>query len=131
MQNAQTEGYLSPEHKKTFTLAVGILGGLFFLAQFAVPFIIMLVAMPSMMFSGAMSVREAHPSHGAYWQGKLWYPEAEVSFDKTKKSSAPHLTALSLSQLPGPQQINAIPFESPWLLAGTDRLWVSALKELL
>ena len=128
MQNAQREGHLSPEHKKTFTLAGGILGGLFFLAQFAVHFIIMLVAMPSMMFSGAMSVREAHPSHGAYWQGKLWYPEAEVSFDKIKKSSAPHLTALSLSQLPGPQQVTAIPFESPWLLAGTDRLWVIGSK---
>ena len=57
MQKAETEGYLSPENKKTFTIAVGILGGLFFLAQFVVPFIIMLVAMPSMMFSGAMSVR--------------------------------------------------------------------------
>ena len=128
MQSAQTEGYLSPEHKKTFTLAVGILGGLFFLAQFVLPFIIMLVAMPSMMFSGAMSVMEAHPSHGAYWKSKLWYPETEVNFDKTKKSSGPHLRALSLSQLPGPQQMTDIPFGSPWLLAGTDRLWVIGPK---
>jgi hypothetical protein len=27
-----------------------------------------------------------------------------------------------------PQQITAIPFESPWLLAGTDRLWVIGSK---
>lgn len=126
-QNSETGGYLSSEHKQTFTVTVGILGVLFFLAQFAVPLITML-AMPSMMFSRVLTVRETHPSHGAYWQGKVWYPEAEVGFDKTKKASASYLTALSFLQQPGPQQMSAIPFESPWLLAGTDRLWVIGAK---
>jgi len=31
-QNAEAGGYLSPEHKKTFTMTVGILQALLFLA---------------------------------------------------------------------------------------------------
>ena len=92
-QTLEAPGYRSKEHKKTFTIAVGILGAVFLLAQFIVPFVIMIVAMPTFMVSGIFSMKEANPARSDYWNGRVWYPEAQVNFDASS-GTVPHLKAL-------------------------------------
>jgi hypothetical protein len=57
-QEPCVHGYLSAQHKKTFTITVGILGAVFFIAQFIVAFIVMVTTMPSTM---APRLDVAHP----------------------------------------------------------------------
>lgn len=56
-QEPCVHGYLSAQHKKTFTITVGILGAVFFVAQFIMPFIVMVIAMPTMMATGVVAKR--------------------------------------------------------------------------
>lgn len=120
-------GYLSAEHKKTFTITVGILGAVFFVAQFVIPFIVMIVAMPAMMATSVMSMKNARPSHGAYWEGKVWYPQEQVVPGRTEKTAAT-LMALPADPSKAPEHAADIPYGSPRLLADEDRLWVIASR---
>lgn len=120
-------GYLSAEHKKTFTITVGILGAVFFLAQFIIPIIVMMIAMPAMMATGVMSMKEARPGHGAYWAGKVWYPQEQVVPGGAETPDAA-LMALPAGPSKTPDHAADIPFHKPRLLADSDRLWVIAAK---
>jgi len=128
---SQTEpcqhGYLSAEHKKTFTLTVGILGAVFFLAQFIIPFAVMLIAMPAMMSTSVMNMKDARPGYGAYWQGKVWYPQEQVTPNRTERTAAA-LMALPADPLKVPEHAADIPYGSARLLADGDRLWVIASR---
>ena len=42
------KGYLSEEDKRKFTITAGILGAVFFILQFVLPPMLMIVAMPGM-----------------------------------------------------------------------------------
>lgn len=127
VQGPCLHGYLSPEHKKTFTITVGILGAVFFAAQFVLPFIVVLVAMPAMIGSGVMSIKDARPEHGAYWAGKIWYPQAQVLRDKSQPTTA-SLMALPSGPSKDPEHAAEIPLGRPRLLADRDKLWVIASR---
>jgi uncharacterized RDD family membrane protein YckC len=118
-----TAGYLSEFNKRKFTIAAGIIGAIFFFAQFVVPMFLMMLAMPAMMLSGAFQFKIAHPERGAYWDNDIWYIETTQAFEMSGR------TLITLNALAGGEDaasnvVAAIPFEKSWLLAGSDVLWI-------
>jgi uncharacterized RDD family membrane protein YckC len=126
-QEPCVHGYLSAQHKKTFTITVGILGAVFFVAQFIIPFIVMVIAMPTMMTTGVVSMKNAQPAHGTYWAGKVWYPQYQITPEKSEPSTASLMT-LPANPSKKPEHVADLPLGLPWLLADQDRLWVIASK---
>jgi uncharacterized RDD family membrane protein YckC len=123
MENNMAAGYLSEHNKRKFTIAAGIIGGAFFFAQFIVPLIVMMAAMPAMMFSGDFQFKNAHPERGAYWDNTIWYIETIQTF---QPAAQPQIT---LNTLPDDTETDSnvvadIPFEDTWLLADDDILWI-------
>jgi uncharacterized RDD family membrane protein YckC len=119
----EPRGYLSEEHKRKFTITAGILGAAFFIIQFIIPPVLMLAIMPGMMFFGDSWMKHADPQRGAFWNNSIWY--VETSFP-VRPSSRDRVTLkkLNLDNKEGPETIAPLPIENPWLLAGTDRLWI-------
>ena len=123
MEKNMAAGYLSEDNKRKFTVVAGIIGGAFFFAQFIVPMIIMMAAVPTMMFSGSFQFKIAHPERSAYWDNTIWYLETSQSF---QPSVQPQIT---LNKLPDNTDTDSnvvadIPFEDSWLLADNDILWI-------
>jgi len=114
-------GYLSQEHKRKFTITVGILGAVFFIAQFIVPFAVMMIAMPFMSFS----MKEVQPQFGTQWDHAIWYLERAIVPGRAATSSA-RLKKIDLAGKKGPEAVCSLPMLEPWLLAGDDRLWIIA-----
>ena len=73
-------GYLSEEHKRKFTITAGIVGAIFFIGQFILPFVLMLAIMPGMMFFKDSWMGVAKPERGAFWNHRIWYSETSVPF---------------------------------------------------
>jgi uncharacterized RDD family membrane protein YckC len=120
-------GYLSPESKRRFTLVAGILGAVFFFAQFLLPMLAMfLLVMPTFLSSVA---KTAAVEDGALWRGELWFVERSTGLEWNESApnvrrSLRHVRLEDLASA-GP----AIPFElggseEPSLLAVGDRLWL-------
>jgi uncharacterized RDD family membrane protein YckC len=116
-------GYLSEEHKRKFTITAGILGAVFFIIQFILPFMIMLAIVPGMMFSQDSWIKIAKPERGAFWDNRIWYPEMSVSFKKPEENRF-ELKYLNVDSDEDPKDAGLSPIENPWLLAGADRLWI-------
>jgi uncharacterized RDD family membrane protein YckC len=114
-------GYLSQEHKRKFTITAGILGAVFFIVQFIVPFVVMMAAMPFMVFS----LKMAEPQRGAYWNNAIWYIEKAVGTG-TASDNPTMLKKIKPSSKDGPEDICELSIENPWLLAGENRLWIIA-----
>jgi uncharacterized RDD family membrane protein YckC len=66
-------GYLSEGSKRRFTLVAGLLGAIFFLAQFVLPMVIMFLVMMPMIIDQAVSMADL--DHAAVWQDQLWFVE--------------------------------------------------------
>jgi uncharacterized RDD family membrane protein YckC len=125
---APPHGYLSEGSKRRFTLVAGILGAVFFVAQFALPFIVMLLVMMPMMMG---SLSTADMDRAAVWQGDLWFVERTVKLDwHDPESSRPsivlkHVRLTDLSEVG-----SAVPLssgekgEAPALVPIGDRLWI-------
>ncbi|MHC4156073.1 MAG: RDD family protein [Planctomycetota bacterium] len=120
-----TPGYLSERDKRTFTITTGILGAVFFIAQFILPFVVMMAVMPSFLLSFKM----AEPHHGACWQNSLWYVEGAQGPRPTSESPAT-LNKIDLDGQKDSTVICELPTHRPWLLAGPDRLWVITSSDL-
>ncbi len=116
-------GYLSEEHKRKFTITAGILGAVFFIIQFILPFVIMMAIMPGMMFFQDSWLKRAKPERGAFWDNRIWYPETSESF-KESEGNRVVLKYLIVDSAEGPQDAGLSPIENPWFLAGADRLWI-------
>lgn len=116
-------GYLSEEHKRKFTLTAGILGAAFFIMQFILPPMLMFAIMPGMLFFQDSWMKAAEPERGTFWNNSIWY--VEISFS-TRPS--PHgrttLKKLNLDGEESPESVGPLPTGNPWLLPGTDRLWI-------
>jgi len=124
-----SHGYLSEESKRRFTLVAGILGAVFFLAQFLVPMLVMFAVMMPMMIGQAVSTVDL--DQAGLWHGELWFVERTVKLNWRDPESSDNTLALRhvrLSDLSaaGP----ALPLDdakgnaSPALLAVGDRLWL-------
>lgn len=117
------KGYLSEEHKRKFTITAGILGAIFFIVQFLLPFILIFAIMPGVMFSQDSWMKEANPQRGALWDNKIWYVERSIS-RKTPDHGQTTLKYLNIGDKGGPESVGALSVDNPWLLAGNDRLWI-------
>ena len=125
-----TPGYRSEASKRRFTILAGVLGAVFFLAQFILP----MVAMVLMMGSMALGRREftiAEVDKAALWHGEVWLvaQTAKVDFRDVERSTSTFgLQRLRLNDLTeaGP----TLPLDvaasesSPSLVPIGDRLWV-------
>jgi uncharacterized RDD family membrane protein YckC len=116
-------GYLSEGHKKKFTTIAGILGALFFFAQFILPFVIMMGAMPMMFFTQNSWMKEAKPKRGAVWDSAVWYEEQTIAFGPSAKGLS-SLKRISIDGVEEPKTIPGLFAENPWLLPGGERLWI-------
>lgn len=116
-------GYLSEEAKRTFTMTAGILGAVFFVAQFVVPFVFMMALMPGMATFGGMDLRHAEVERCAFWAGRVWFVEGLEGIGPRARSPA-----VLRSFVPGsdekPDEIATSGLEDPWPVAGKDRLWL-------
>jgi hypothetical protein len=72
-----SHGYLSEASKRRFTLVAGILGAVFFLAQFLLPMLVMFAIMIPMMIGEAVSTADL--DQAALWRGELWFVERTVN----------------------------------------------------
>jgi uncharacterized RDD family membrane protein YckC len=116
-------GYLSEEHKRKFTLTAGILGALFFIVQFILPFVIVVAIMAGMIFSEDFWLKEAELRRGAFWNNQIWYVEKLFS-PKTPDYSPATLKFFKIADKGSPKSAEICPIDNPWLLAGNDRLWI-------
>jgi uncharacterized RDD family membrane protein YckC len=116
-------GYLSEEHKRKFTITAGILGAIFFIVQFILPFMLMLAIMPGMMFFQDSWMEIANPERGAFWNDRIWYAGTSIS-PKKPDGGRVTLKSLKVDSDEGPKNIGLLPMENPWLLTGADRLWI-------
>ena len=123
MEKNTVAGYLSEQNKRKFTIAAGIISAVFILAQFIVPMILMMLAMPALMFSSAFQIKIAHPERGAYWDDTIWYIESIQSFHPSAQPQTT-LNRLTYDDGLGSEVIAEIPFQDSWLLADNDILWI-------
>jgi len=122
MTSPIVRGYLSEEHKRTFTITTGILGALFFIGQVVLPVIIMLALMPAMMFSQMDAMKTARLERGAFWNGEIWYVEQSLGGPTSPGNAV--LKKLVVGSDQEPVTVAEPRTENPWLLAGDDRLWI-------
>jgi uncharacterized RDD family membrane protein YckC len=116
-------GYLSEEHKRKFTITAGVVGAIFFIGQFILPFVLMLAIMPGMMFFKDSWMGVAKPERGAFWNHRIWYAETSVPFKETDGNRFT-LKNLNVDSREGSKDAGLLPIENPWFLAGADRLWI-------
>jgi uncharacterized RDD family membrane protein YckC len=116
-------GYLSEEHKRKFTITAGILGAIFFIVQFILPFGLMMAIMPGMMFFHDSWMEIANPERGAFWNDRIWYTGTSIS-PKKPDGGGVTLKSLKVDSEEDRKDIGLLPMENPWLLAGADRLWI-------
>ena len=113
--NTDRSGYLSPEHKRKFTITAGILGAVFFMAQLIVPFVVMMAFMPFMIFSMKM----AEPERGALWDNAIWYIEKDLD-----SYNLATLKKIKLGSKDKPETASELSIKKPWLFPSKDRLWI-------
>jgi uncharacterized RDD family membrane protein YckC len=119
-------GYLSPEAKRRFTVIAGVLGTVFFLAQFLIPFLVMFPFMVLMPFT--MEIKQLELDHATLYRDELWALERTERPDLKHQTSASQsaLTHVRLGDLKagGPP----VPLEGDWkdasLLVAGERLWI-------
>lgn len=115
-------GYRSEQSKRTFCIWTGVLGAVFFFAQFLVPMIAMMSMMPVMMTSHVSGMSEVHLGEGAVWDGKLCYMEVPLRHAGAGQSKA--LLRCITPEGEGLEEPGTpVDLERAQLLAGLDRLW--------
>jgi uncharacterized RDD family membrane protein YckC len=117
-------GYLSEEHKRKFTIMAGVLGALFFIAQFIVPIVVMLAIMPFGFFGGGLSIKIVEPEKSALLGDSLWYVETRLSAEPESENELSVLKRLPLFDEGDPEEVAPLLSERPWLLSSDRRLWI-------
>ncbi|MHC4778632.1 MAG: hypothetical protein ACYTFG_08680, partial [Planctomycetota bacterium] len=118
------KGFLSAEDKRRYSFKVGILMAVFFVAQFLVPFAVMIPFM-IMMFTNQMEMMKMpRPSRGALLEGAIWFPEANEGPSQKGKGKSGAVKRLKLEEDAEPERLQDLDLEDPWFLAGEDRLWI-------
>jgi len=131
---APAPGYLSDDSKRRFTIVAGVLGVVFFLAQFALPMIVMFAFMMPMAF-GTLSTTDL--DRAALWRGELWAVERTVRTSWRKPTEPTTILALARVRLDDLSEAGpAVPLAgvagtaNPSLLATPERLWLIGEDEL-
>jgi uncharacterized RDD family membrane protein YckC len=121
-------GYISREAQRKFTLLSGILGALCFLGMFIIPFAAMMIFMPYMILGGGFEFKQALVERGTYWNGRIWYPVKIEKASPRAQSSRLELWTLAPDTAAKPEKAMDCEFDNPWLMAGSDRLWIISSK---
>jgi uncharacterized RDD family membrane protein YckC len=116
-------GYLSEADKRRFTITAGVLGAVFFFAQFLVPMVLMLALMPGFMLAGPLRGMPAELSSPAYWRGRVWFVE-EVSGERQDAPPGARIMRLAVGREAEPEHVADAPPGLLALLPADDRLWV-------
>jgi len=117
-----TPGYLSEASKRRFTITAGVLGAVFLVAQFAIPFAIMVGFMASMSASFDVDMARRDPDRTVVWDDAVWLIETHPSFSDDPDTSVLARTGIATPAEPEP--IVSDLRGRPFLLPGSDRLWL-------
>ncbi len=124
--DAPIRGYLSEASKRRFTITAGILGTVFLVAQFALPFAVMLGSMAFSSQAFDVDFARRHPHHVAVWDGRIWFVETAPGFGDDPDTSS--LLRTGFDDMSTPETMVDSFEETPFLLAGEDRLWLISKK---
>jgi uncharacterized RDD family membrane protein YckC len=120
-----TGGYVSEASKRRFTIVAGVLGAVFFLTQFAFPFVFMFGMMGSML--AWQELKTADLARSALWQGDLWVVEKSTHFSWQKSGRERvdrRLKRVGLIDLRGTDTGVTVATDEPSLLPAADRLYL-------
>jgi len=123
---ATTRGYLSEASKRRFTITAGILGTVFLIAQFVLPFALMVGMMASSSRAFDVDFARRNPYRAAIWDGGFWFIETEAKFGDDPDPST--LVRTDIDDTSNPETMVSIFEGTPYLLAGEDRLWLISKK---
>ena len=116
-------GYLSQDAKRRFSIIVGVLAAVCFIAQFVLPMVLWMVIGPVFMMSQMSSMKMPDAEGAALWQGRLWYTETSVDAGNAKRTVS--LQRLAVDPKAKPETIaDFSTWQSPSLLADSNRLWL-------
>ncbi|MHC4475258.1 MAG: RDD family protein [Planctomycetota bacterium] len=110
-------GYLSEEDKRKFTITAGILGAVFFVAQFVVPFLVMFVSMPVMFDTGEW-MTQIDAGGAVFWNDAIWFTQKQLRDGQVTVS---RITPDSEQEQ---VEVAKLPHDDVKLLAGENGLWV-------
>jgi uncharacterized RDD family membrane protein YckC len=117
-----TPGYLSEASKRRFTITAGVLGAVFLIAQFAIPFVIMLGFMASMSASLDVDMARRNAERTVVWDDAVWLIETHPSFGDDPDTSVLARTGIATPGEPEPMVSDLR--GRPFLLPDNDRLWL-------
>ena len=114
-------GYVSERSKKKFTMTAGVLGAVFFIVQFILPFIIAMAVVPglSLIRMGEMDVPGA-----VYRDGRVWMLSELPVLGRSSHAGPTTLVSLAPGSSQEPQEVAVLSLDEGSLLAGQDRLWI-------
>jgi uncharacterized RDD family membrane protein YckC len=125
MEEVRRSGYLSETSKKHFTVVTGVLGVVFFLLQFVVPFAAMIVFMPAFMLHQTMvtyDVRGACLFHGLFY-----VVQTEQKLNDPARAGSHRLVRLGAG---GIEPVADLGSWSPSLVARADGIWLVSPDEV-
>jgi uncharacterized RDD family membrane protein YckC len=120
--SASIGGYRSEASKRRFTITAGILGTVFLVAQFALPFAMMLgvMAFSSQAFDVDFTYRDPH--YATVVGGGILFVETAPDFGDEPASSA--LVKATFEPTFGTEIVASEIDGKPYLIAGEDRVWL-------
>lgn len=117
----ELKGYLSEQDKRRYTFKAGILGAVFFVAQFVVPFVIML----PLMFAGSWRGFERQridAGQAVWWKEKVWAVSTSGRFGAGGGDT--RLISLEVGEDAEPVEVCELHDDDARLLPEDDRLWI-------
>lgn len=121
------KGYRSYEHKQKFTTVALACGIVFILVQFLIPFVTMMIMVPSFFLIQNEWLTEADLDKGVLWNNEIWYTEQPLSSTLPERA---RLKKILLADTVTKELVAEIQMNRPWLLAGPDRLWIISSSSL-
>jgi uncharacterized RDD family membrane protein YckC len=121
-------GYLSESSKRRFTITAGILGTVFLIAQFALPFAVMLGSMAFSSEAFDVDFARRDPRYAAVAGRVILFVETEPNFGDEPDSSA--IVEARFEPISGTEIVVSDLDGKPYLLAGEDRLWLISRKSI-
>jgi uncharacterized RDD family membrane protein YckC len=117
------DGYLSEVGKRRFTAAVVVLGLVFFIAQFALPLIIMAsfaIASASDFDPSVVAIRD--PYRAEIWNGEIWWVELDSFAQDDKETGV--LYRAHFDDLGSKHSVGGFSNDPPFLLGAAEGLWL-------
>ncbi|MCK4395027.1 RDD family protein [candidate division WOR-3 bacterium] len=125
MNQSQTskdsKGYISHVAKKKFTIIAGILGAVFFIGQFFIPMLALLLILPWQ--SEKEEIRSTFVEDAVLWKDSIWYIETITKPTKPTETKE-YLMMLEPESETEPKRMSLLPIEGLFLLPDSNSLWV-------